>query len=241
MLKVQFARRGIPEVLVTDNGTQFSSSEFSKFAETLRFEHKTSSPHYPQSNRNAENAVIVSKALLKKAQADNKDPLPVRRSRNVTGSTSDGQKNMNAVANTHQTAGTKSRQLDRRQVGKAKSYPRAAIQPLTLLQPGQVITMKLPRDTKWSLGSCLKILPYPSYEVEVASHHSNRCQLRTTAETPPSSSAEQASKCKPQSRIGYQPHPASTRACNHDFSPAILLQRSSCIKTKLQLGMIIMS
>ena len=74
-LKVQFARHAIPEVLVTDNGTQFSSSEFANFAETWRFEHKTSSPRYPQSNGKAENAVKVCKALLKKARADNKDPL----------------------------------------------------------------------------------------------------------------------------------------------------------------------
>ena len=31
--KVQFARHGIPDVLITDNGTQFSASEFAKFAE----------------------------------------------------------------------------------------------------------------------------------------------------------------------------------------------------------------
>ena len=53
---------------------------------------------------------------------------PVRRSRNLTGSTSDGQKNTNAVASSHQTARTKSRQPDRRQVSKAKSHPRAAVQ-----------------------------------------------------------------------------------------------------------------
>ena len=29
--KVQFARNGIPEVLITDNGTQFTSSAFSAF------------------------------------------------------------------------------------------------------------------------------------------------------------------------------------------------------------------
>ena len=75
VFKVQFARHGIPDVLVTDNGTQFSSSEFMKFAETWKFEHKTSSPHHPQSNRKAENAVKICKALLKKARADNKDPL----------------------------------------------------------------------------------------------------------------------------------------------------------------------
>ena len=136
-LKVQFARHGIPEVLVTDNRTQFSSSEFANFAETWRFERKTSSPRYPQSNGKAENAVKVCKALLKKARADNKDPLlafldwrntPIRRSRNLTSSTSDGQTNTNAVANPHQTAGAKSRQPDRRQVGKAQSHTRAAVQ-----------------------------------------------------------------------------------------------------------------
>ena len=65
--KVQFARQGIPEVLVTDNGTQFSSSEFVTFAETWGFEHKTSSPRYPQSKRKADNSVKVGNALLKKA------------------------------------------------------------------------------------------------------------------------------------------------------------------------------
>ena len=38
-LKAVFARFGIPEVLVTDNGTQFSSAEFSVFARTWGFDH----------------------------------------------------------------------------------------------------------------------------------------------------------------------------------------------------------
>ena len=50
---MQFARHGIPDVLITDNGTQFSSSEFAKFTEVWKFEHKTSSPHLPQSNGKA--------------------------------------------------------------------------------------------------------------------------------------------------------------------------------------------
>ena len=66
-LKVQFARYGIPEGLVTDNGTQIGSSEFANFAKTRRFEHKTSSLHYPQLNGKAESAIKVGKALLKKA------------------------------------------------------------------------------------------------------------------------------------------------------------------------------
>ena len=53
--------------------------------------------------------------------------------------------------------------------------------------------MKLPGDTKWSLGSCVKILPNHSYEVEVAGHRyrCNRRQLRTTAEIPPRLSVQQ--------------------------------------------------
>ena len=73
--KVQFASRGIPDALITDNGTQFSASEFVKFAKAWKFKHKTSSPHHPQSNGKAENAVKIGKNLLKKARAVNRDPL----------------------------------------------------------------------------------------------------------------------------------------------------------------------
>ena len=73
--KVQFARHGIPDTLVTDNGTQFTSAEFQAFATKWGIIHRTSSPHYPQSNGKAENAVKTCKALLKKAKMDNTDLL----------------------------------------------------------------------------------------------------------------------------------------------------------------------
>ncbi|KAL9965899.1 hypothetical protein ACROYT_G029757 [Oculina patagonica] len=73
--KVQFSRHGIPEVLITDNGSQFASSAFTAFAREWQFEHRTSSPRYPQSNGRAENAVKTCKNLMKKAKADGQDPL----------------------------------------------------------------------------------------------------------------------------------------------------------------------
>ena len=63
-----FARYGVPNVLVTDNGPQFSSAEFLAFARMWDFQHVTSSPRYPQSNGKAESAVKSVKWLFTKCQ-----------------------------------------------------------------------------------------------------------------------------------------------------------------------------
>ena len=67
-LKAIFARFAFPDTLVTDNGPQFSSGEFSVFSRTWMFEHKTSSPAYPQSNGKAETAVKTVKNLFAKCK-----------------------------------------------------------------------------------------------------------------------------------------------------------------------------
>ena len=73
-MKGQFSRHGIPDVLISDNGPQFTSREFSEFSTQWEFQHVTSSPYHPKSNGKAESAVKVVKNLFKKAQRDNKDP-----------------------------------------------------------------------------------------------------------------------------------------------------------------------
>ena len=66
VLKEVFATHGLPDIVMSDNGPQFSSAHFSTFAETYGFTHTTSSPRYPQSNGESERAVRTFKQLLSK-------------------------------------------------------------------------------------------------------------------------------------------------------------------------------
>ena len=69
--KPHFARYGIPDILISDNGPQFSSELFKKFSNKYQFKHCTSSP---QSNGRAEKAVQSVKNLFKKANDVGMDP-----------------------------------------------------------------------------------------------------------------------------------------------------------------------
>ncbi|CAC5370731.1 unnamed protein product [Mytilus coruscus] len=64
------SRFGYIDELVSDNGPQFSSLEFKRFATEYGFKHTTSSPHYAQSNGQAERSVQTIKKLIMKS----KDP-----------------------------------------------------------------------------------------------------------------------------------------------------------------------
>ncbi len=69
-----FARHGIPEVVRSDNGPQYTAMEYKQFAQEWKFEHQTSSPYYPKSNGLAEKAVRIVKGLLSKSKQYGKDP-----------------------------------------------------------------------------------------------------------------------------------------------------------------------
>ena len=71
-----FSEFGKPQVFRSDNGPCYSSQEFRFFMQNWLVEHKTSSPHYPQSNGLAESMVKVSKNLIEKAA---KQDLPWNR------------------------------------------------------------------------------------------------------------------------------------------------------------------
>ena len=73
-LKMQFSCHGIPEIVISDNGPQYDSADFAKFAKDWHFQHITSSPHNPQSNGKAESAVKICENIMKKAALGKFDP-----------------------------------------------------------------------------------------------------------------------------------------------------------------------
>ena len=73
-LKNMFSRVGIPDILRSDNGPQFSSQEFKKLAQSWSFQHITSSPYHPKSNGLAKRYVQTIKNLLERCRLSNIDP-----------------------------------------------------------------------------------------------------------------------------------------------------------------------
>ena len=66
-----FSRHGILDAVRSENGPQYLSQEFARFADSYAFKHVTSSPLFPQSNGEAERMVKTVKRLLEQS----KDPF----------------------------------------------------------------------------------------------------------------------------------------------------------------------
>ena len=72
-IKPVFATQSAPATLITDNGTNFISSEFRRFLKSWDVNHITPSPHHHQSNGRAESAVKLMKGILKKTTKEGTD------------------------------------------------------------------------------------------------------------------------------------------------------------------------
>ena len=65
-LRTLFATYGIPEVVMSDNGSPFTSAEFSHFMTRNGIRHVKTSPYHPSSNGMAERAMKTFKEGIKK-------------------------------------------------------------------------------------------------------------------------------------------------------------------------------
>ncbi|UYV76145.1 hypothetical protein LAZ67_13002839 [Cordylochernes scorpioides] len=72
-LKEVFARCGVPEIMMTDNGPPFQSTEMMEFAKEWNVTHTTSSPRFPQSNGMIERTIQTLKSTIIKCQQSKQD------------------------------------------------------------------------------------------------------------------------------------------------------------------------
>ncbi|XP_055522568.1 uncharacterized protein K02A2.6-like [Wyeomyia smithii] len=70
LMRKLFANKGMPELLVTDNGSQFKSAQFDGFCCKNGIRHTTTVPYHPQSNGQAERFVDTFKRAVKKIQEE---------------------------------------------------------------------------------------------------------------------------------------------------------------------------
>ena len=72
-MKAVFAKLGVPNIIVSDGGPQYTSAEFRDFMKHWQIEHRVSSPRNPQSNGMAERCVQTMKASLIKTIEEGED------------------------------------------------------------------------------------------------------------------------------------------------------------------------
>ena len=78
LLSGLFAAYGLPEELVSDNGPQFTSEEFSNFMKQNGINHTRTPPYHPASNGAAERYVQILKQALKTSKFDKGQPVQRR-------------------------------------------------------------------------------------------------------------------------------------------------------------------
>ena len=198
-LSAHFARYGIPEVLVSDNGPQYASAEFSAFARELDIEHRTSSPTFPQSNGKAENAVKTVKNLWRKALDAGQDPIwALLMWRNAPSESTGispaqcmfGRPCRTFLPTARSTLSPNSPNPVREAITHARARQAAyfdrGTRSLRTLREGETVRMRLPGQSTWTPGICLRSVADRSYLVRADNYvyRRNRRHLLATGEDP---------------------------------------------------------
>ena len=143
------------EEVRSDNGPQYESAEFTHFTKEWGLKHTTSSPCFPQSNGEAEQAVETTESLLKKEKDPSKGLLAYRSTPLACGySPSEllmGRKLRNTIPTFHTVLNPSWPDMDKlreREPGSKETQrlnfnQRHNVIPLKSVQPGILCTSKI--------------------------------------------------------------------------------------------------
>ena len=175
-IKEVFARLGVPKMVQSDNASNFTSIEFSKFSRDWNFIHSTSSPHYPQSNGKVEAAVKIAKRILRRCTdpylalleyrntpTEGMSTSPIQR---IIGRPTQSMIPQNIIGSKENEANWQEKLVKRQKI--QKNYNKTA-KNLSPLQVGQPVMIRDYRKHKqgWKEAKVIAELSKRSYTVEV--------------------------------------------------------------------------
>ena len=196
--KQHFGRYGIPEKVISDNGPQFRSQGYTKFAKDWDFTHISTSPYHSQSNGKAESAVKIAKSLLKKARRDRTDiHLSILNWRNTPTDASDYSPSQKLHSRRTRTTMPTTNELLKPEVAthvnkeihlrrqQAKQWYDRSAKPLPELIIGQGVRMQPLEGRQWKKAKVVDKVGERSYLAQTADgkvYRRNRKYLRATIE-----------------------------------------------------------
>ena len=204
-LKEIFAEYGIPDIIRSDNGPQYSSEQFAAFTGEWNINHITSSPHFPESNGFIERMIQTIKQTMTKAKQSGSDVLMALLSLRTTPIDSHlpspaeilhGRKirgNLPIKTRLRRDQTDILPRLEERQT-KQKAYHDRHASDLPTLSPGQPIRVQHPNSGRWEPATVVDQRPEPrSYTIRAqngAVYRRNRRHLRSLSPSPARTPAE---------------------------------------------------
>ena len=173
-LRQSFAVHGLPETVVSDNGSCFTSEEFGLFMKTNGIRHIKSAPYHPSTNGLAERAVGIVKEGLKKQKMGSVETklhrflLTYRTTPHTTTGLSPSEMLFNRKVRTRLDLVQPSveRRVDQKQIQQKLYHDRAACRKFIV---GSLVYIKnFGTGSKWLPGVVVKVTGPVSYVVKLS-------------------------------------------------------------------------
>ena len=194
-LRQMFATHGLPETMVSHNGTVFTSMEFSEFCRRNHIRHIRTAPYHPASNGQVERAVQTFKESMKRSSSDSLEtrvsrfPFHYRITPHTTTGCSPAELMMGRQHRSHLSLVKQDvTQLAKRQQNQ-KIYYDKRTREKTLETGESVLVRNFSSGTLWLAGKLLSRCGPLSFNVEltdgrVVRRHYNHIRYRAKLDPP---------------------------------------------------------
>ena len=199
-LRSIFATHGLPEMLVTDNGSVFTRAEFKLFLQRNGLRHVTSTPYHPATNGLAERSVQTFKEHMRRSSEGSIETrvsqflFQYRTTPHTTTGNSPAELLLGQRPRTllDLVVPDVSNRVQRKQEKQKEDHDKSASKR-EFHEGDLIFTKRVPSDKDWIPGKIVKSLGSLSFEIElednnVIRRHSDHIRSRCSETTPQQSS-----------------------------------------------------